>query len=173
MNFEFEILDFIYNIHNPVLDACMRFVTCLGDGGIMWIILGLVMCFIKKYRRAGATVLLALLMMLVIGNVTLKPLIARIRPYEFADHVSLIIAAPDDFSFPSGHTFASFASAVSIFMFHKKEGCISLILASVIAFSRLYLYVHYPTDILAGIVLGIAVAFISRAITSRVKLLGA
>ena len=167
MNFEFEILDFIYNIHNPVLDVCMTFITQLGDGGVLWIILGLIMCFIKKYRRAGATVLLALLLMLIIGNITLKPIVARVRPYEFAQHISLIIPTPDDFSFPSGHTFASFASAVSIFMFHKKEGFVSLILASLIAFSRLYLYVHYLTDILAGIVLGIAVAFISRAITGR------
>ena len=108
---------------------------------------------------------LALLLMLIIGNLTLKPLVARIRPYEFAHHVRLIIDTPTDFSFPSGHTFASFASAVSIFLFHKKEGFIALTLAALIAFSRLYLYVHFPTDILAGIILGIIVAFISRAIT--------
>lgn len=167
MIFELAILDFIYNMHNPVLDKIMTFITHLGDGGILWIVAGILMCITKKYRRAGATTLLALLLMLVIGNITLKPIIARIRPYEYAPHVRLIIDTPHDFSFPSGHTFASFASAVSVFMFHKKEGIAALCVASLIAFSRLYLYVHFPTDILAGIILGIAVAFTSRAIINK------
>lgn len=169
MDFEFSVLNFLHSMHNPILDSIMVFITHLGDKGILWIVLGIIMIFTKKYRRAGFTVILALLMMLVIGNITLKPLIARVRPYEYVDNITLLINTPTDYSFPSGHTFASFASAASLFFFHKKEGVFALVIASFISFSRLYLYVHFPTDVLFGIILGIGVAFISRNIVSKIR----
>jgi len=107
--------------------------------------------------------------MLIIGNITLKPLIARIRPYEFTHGINLLIPKPNDFSFPSGHSFASFSAATSIFCFHKKEGIASYVLAFLIAFSRLYLYVHFPSDVIAGIVLGAVIGIFSAKIVSKVK----
>lgn len=159
LDIEFFILDFIYNLHTPFMDKLWVFITHLGDKGLLWILMGLIMCFTKKYRRAGTTVLLALLLDFLIANLTLKPLVARIRPYEYVEGIKLLIDKPMDFSFPSGHSFAAFAAANSVFLFHKKEGICLLVLASLIAFSRLYLYVHFPTDVICGVIFGIAVSF--------------
>ena len=167
LNAEFSILNLLYGMHNPILDKIMVFVTHLGDEGLIWIFIGFAMCFAKKYRRAGVTVLLALLINLIVGNLTLKPLVARIRPYEYIDGIKLLIETPTDFSFPSGHSFSSFAAAYSVFLFHKKEGIILLILALIIAVSRLYIYVHFPTDVLTGAFLGITVAYLSKYIINR------
>ena len=167
LNAEFSILNLLYGMHNPILDKIMVFVTHLGDKGLIWIFIGLAMCFAKKYRRAGVNVLLALLIGLIVGNLTLKPLVARIRPYEYIDGIKLLIEVPTDFSFPSGHSFSSFAAAYSVFLFHKKEGITLLVLALIIAVSRLYIYVHFPTDVLTGALLGIGVAYLSRYIVNR------
>ncbi len=167
LDFEFSVLNFLYSLHNSALDSIMVFITHLGDAGILWIAMGLVMLFIPKYRKAGVCVLLALVLDFIVANLTLKPLVARIRPYEYVDFVELLIHKPSDFSFPSGHSFAAFASAMSVYLYHKKEGMALLVLASLIAFSRLYLYVHFPSDVICGILLGIAIAFIARVITDR------
>ena len=97
-------------------------------------------------------------------NLVLKPLAARPRPCWIDEQVKLLVAAPKDYSFPSGHSAASFAAAVSIFVMHKKEGAAALILACLIAFSRLYLFVHFPTDVLAGIAVGFICAFLAAKI---------
>ena len=115
----------------------------------------IVLFCIPKYRKAGLTMGLALIFCLLIGNLTLKPLIARPRPYTYFPEMTLLIAPLADYSCPSGHTFASFASATALFLHHKKWGIAAYSLAAVIAFTRLYLYVHFPTDILGGIALGI------------------
>lgn len=170
LDIEFSILDFIYSLHTPFMDKLWVFITHLGDKGLLWIFLGLVMCFTKKYRRAGATMLLALLLDLVIANLTLKPVIARIRPFEYVDGIKLLVDAPSDFSFPSGHSFAAFAAANSLFLFHKKEGICLLMLASLIAFSRIYIYVHFPTDVICGIIFGIAVSFLAKRAIDKTKI---
>ena len=85
----------------------------------------------------------------------------RIRPYECYSCIDILINAPKDYSFPSGHTTISFAAAVPVFLRNKKWGIATLVMASLIAFSRLYLYVHYPSDILGGMVLGIIVGVIT------------
>lgn len=167
LDIEFSVLNFLYELHTPLLDSIMVFITHLGDAGILWIVLGLVMLLFPKYRRAGVCVLIALAMDFIIANLILKPLVARIRPYEYVDFVNLLIAEPRDFSFPSGHSFASFASSVSVFLYHKKAGAVLIVLAFLIAFSRMYLYVHFPSDVIAGAFMGIAVAFIARAITDK------
>lgn len=88
-------------------------------------------------------------------NVTLKPLVARLRPFEIADTMrQLLIDPPSDFSFPSGHTTSSFAAATALAAARARGGLAAMILAAVIAFSRLYLYVHYPTDVIAGALIG-------------------
>ena len=156
------------------LDAVMPAVTSLGNGGLVWIAVALILTAVKKYRVAGIAVLIALILNLLIGNVILKPLIARVRPCDINTAVKLLIPRPTDYSFPSGHTLSSFAAATVIFLRDKRFGTAALILASLIAFSRLYLYVHYPTDVLAGIVIGIAIGFFSYYATDKItkKILG-
>lgn len=156
MDFEFAILDFIATLHTDLLDAILPVISSFGNAGIGWIILSAILLLMPRYRKAGLTMALALIFCLLIGNVTLKPLIARARPYSYFPDMVLLIPPLDDFSFPSGHTFASFAAATALFLHHRKEGIAAFLLAATIAFSRLYLYVHFPSDILAGMILGIA-----------------
>ncbi len=165
-SFDLPILDWIAaNLWNPVLDFLMPIITLLGDAGIFWIALAVLALFFPKYRKMGLSMGAALLIGVLLCNVTLKPLVGRIRPYDyqlehFGKEISLLISAQHDFSFPSGHTIASFEAAVAITLHNKKLGIPALLLASLIAFSRLYLYVHYPTDVLASIILGTAIAFL-------------
>ena len=164
---EFNILYIIQNLRTPWLDFLMKFVSFLGNGGQIWILTGVTMLFFKKYRKCGYVVLLSLILCLIFGNGILKNLIARERPCWIDTTVKLIIDNPTDFSFPSGHTLSSFAAAFSIFKYHKKLGITALILAGLIAFSRLYLFVHFPTDILGGICLGIAISYMSTKIVNK------
>jgi len=150
---EFEILYAINNIHNPVLDKIMVGITTLGNGGIFWIALSIFLMCIKKTRKCGFLMAISMLLGLIIGNGILKNIIARQRPCWIDNSIPLLVPNPHDFSFPSGHTLASFEAAIMIFLHNKKWGSISLVLAILIAFSRLYLFVHFPTDILGGIVL--------------------
>ena len=165
-HFDIPILDWIAEkLGCPLLDTIMPWITMLGDGGIFWIALAAVLLFIPKYRKAGLSMGIALLMGLLLCNLTLKPLVARIRPYDFvATHygrnISLLVATPHDFSFPSGHTIASFEGAVALLVHNKKLGIPALILAFLIAFSRLYLYLHYATDVIVSILLGTALALL-------------
>lgn len=102
---------------------------------------------------------------LIFGNLTLKNIFQRPRPFDtpgaLLDGDSLLIPRPGEYSFPSGHTTSSFAAAVGIFLFNKKWGIPALIMAALIAYSRLYVYVHFPTDILGGILLGTACALLA------------
>ena len=151
---EFEILYAIKNLHNPILDKLMVAITSLGNAGLIWIAVAVFLLFIKKTRKCGILMLISMCLGLVLGNGILKNLIARDRPCWIDTNIPLLIPNPLDFSFPSGHTLASFEAAVMIFLHNKKWGSISFILAILISFSRMYLFVHFPTDILGGIVLG-------------------
>lgn len=167
MAFEFEILDYIQTLHRPLLDKMMVFITSLGNAGIIWILLGAVLICIKKYRPCGIAVLFSLVLGLIIGNGILKSLIARDRPCWIRTDVLLLIASPKDYSFPSGHTLASFEAASALFVFKKSWGIAAAVLGGLIAFSRMYLYVHFPTDILAGILLGILFGTVSALVVRR------
>ncbi len=137
-----------------------KMITFLGDRGWFWIALGLGLLLFKETRRAGTAVLLALLINALITNVTLKPLIARIRPYEAIEGLMPLVGPQRDFSFPSGHASASFAAATACWkLLPGKYGKPLLILAALIAFSRLYLGVHYPTDVIAGVAIGVFAAW--------------
>lgn len=170
-NFDLKILDFIAEyMHNPFLDKLMPIVTRLGSAGIIWIVIGIILLFFKRYRRAGISVLAALLLSLLLCNIIIKPLAARIRPFDINTAVQLIIKAPPDYSFPSGHTSAAFAASIAVLMGrHKRIGVSMLALAFIIAFSRLYLYVHYPTDVLCGMIIGTVCGVIGYSLT---KLIG-
>ncbi len=155
MNIEFEILNCIReNLSCGPMDVIMKSVTFFGDAGWFWIALAVVLSVIPKTRKIGLTMCISLLLSGIFCNLGLKPLVARTRPYDVLGTIQLIIDAPHDYSFPSGHTSISFAGAVAIFAYNKKWGSMALIFASLIAFSRLYLYVHFPTDVLAGALLG-------------------
>ncbi len=159
MNFEYAILDFIRDtLSCSFMDGLMQFITFFGNAGWFWIALALVLTAIPKTRKIGFTMCLALLINLIVCNLALKPLIARERPYVLVNIVP-IIGEQSDFSFPSGHTSASFAAAFALFMYNKRwYGISALVFATLIAFSRLYLYVHFPTDILGGIAVGVLAA---------------
>lgn len=158
---ELKILDAIQTIRTPILDQLMCFITSLGSAGRVWILLAVILLLYPKTRRSGAVILAALAIDFVLCNGILKNLVDRIRPFDINTSVSILINKPRDFSFPSGHTAVSFASVAALFFSgEKKLWKISLVAAVLIAFSRLYLYVHYPTDILGGIVVGILAGYI-------------
>ena len=159
--FDLPVLDWLRaNLQCGFLDTIMPVITVLGDGGIFWIAVAVLMLIFGKTRRTGLSMGFALLMGLLICNIIMKPAFARIRPYDyqlkhFGLTIPLLVERQHDFSFPSGHTIASFEAATALFLGNKKLGIPALILAVLIAFSRLYLYVHYPTDVLTSVVLGI------------------
>ena len=174
VSFDLPILDWIAaNIWCPALDVAMPIITMLGDAGIFWIAISVLFMITKKYRKTGIGMMLALMMGLLVCNIWLKPAVARIRPYDFQKEyflkeIPLLAGAMHDFSFPSGHTIASFEGAIVIALNHKKLGIGALILAALIAFSRLYLYVHYPTDVIVSIILGTAFAFIGNWLSQKI-----
>ncbi len=149
------------------LDVFFSTVTKLGDSGIFWIILSIVLMLFKKTRKTGLTVAISLVIGLILCNLTLKPLIARTRPYLADPSLILIIPPESEFSFPSGHTVCSIESAVAIFLHNKKWGVPAIILAVLIAFSRLYLTVHYPTDVIFGAILAVGIGMLSKWLTDK------
>lgn len=170
MGWEFSVLDAIQTIHTPVLDSFFRAITALGDHGLFFIVLALLLCCFKKTRTCGICMLAGMAVGALIANVTLKPLVARARPCWINDTVRLLVENPGDYSFPSGHSQVSFVSATVIYNHNKKWGIAAYVLAILIAFSRLYLYVHFPTDVLAGALIGIAAgAAVSRIIKEKWK----
>jgi len=142
------------------LDFVMPFITKLGNAAIIWIVVALAFLNSGRYHTYGFVLICSLLACFLIGNLTLKPLVERTRPCDMNTVISLLIARPTDFSFPSGHTMSSFAAACVIFQANTNMGVAAFILASLIAFSRLYLYVHYPSDILAGIIIGVLISVV-------------
>ena len=212
---DLAILDFIRaHMTSPLGDEIMPIITMLGDNGIIWIVMAAVMLLFKRTRKLGAAMVIALMIDVVCCNFIIKPLVARIRPFDVNTAIKLIISAPDDYSFPSGHTAAAFAAFGALFFgrnkltgsagrfigmnvqddLSKHNGSIApvgvqvlnyefkserihvfsqknlwipvLVLAILIAASRLYLYVHYPTDVLTGMVLGTLFGFIGANITA-------
>ena len=168
MNFELWILDFIQTLRFPILDQIMKGITFLGDKGLIWISLALLLCFFKKTRKIGILMITGLILNALICNVILKPCIQRLRPFTYYD-VSLIVSEPKDYSFPSGHTSASFVCCSIFYFLKRKEFPLLLILALLISFSRLYLYVHFPTDVLAGILLGTLNGWLSLILYRKYK----
>ena len=173
--FDFPILDWIHaNMANGFMDVVMPIITLFGDGGVFWILCAVAMLFSPKTRKVGLTMGLALAMGLLVCNITIKPLVGRPRPVDLLAskdiYLPFAVKAMHDFSFPSGHTIASFEASVVLLMNNKKLGIPAVILAILISFSRLYLYVHYPTDVLVSVVLGTLFAILAQVIMKRVNL---
>lgn len=158
MEWEFSILYALQELHNPILDAIMVFVSTLGDDGLFWIAIGVICLFFKKHRKMGLQVLISMLFTYIIGNLILKNVFARPRPCDIDTAVAMLISRPHGHSFPSGHSMNGMVAAVALFLNNKKIGVPALILATLIGFSRMYLFVHFPTDVLGGFAVGILVA---------------
>ena len=174
VSFDLPILDWIQaNMRSGFMDFIMPWITILGDAGIFWMICAGVLAITKKYRRIGFGMAIAMVLGLLVCNVTLKPLVARIRPYDFQETlgvtINLLIEKQHDFSFPSGHTIASFEACTVMLLGSKKLGIPATILAILIAFSRMYLYVHYPTDVIASVILGTLFGVIGYLVTHKIK----
>ena len=174
VNFDLPILEWIQaHLQCGFLDFIMPIITLFGDGGIFWIAWAVVLLIFPKYRKVGWSMGAALILGVLVCNVTLKPLVGRIRPYDyqlqhFGKEIQLLIAAQHDFSFPSGHTIASFEASVVLLRYDKRMGIPAVILACLVAFSRLYLYVHYPTDVIFSLFAGIGFAFLGSFIVNKI-----
>lgn len=157
-----QLLLLIQNhLRSEALTPIVVFITNLGNAGMIWIILSVILLFPRKTRRAGLLSLLALLGSLCVTNLVLKNYVARVRPYEVVQGLQCLIPAQRDWSFPSGHASASFASAVSVYKSSPRWlGVPVMILAFAISLSRLYVGVHYPSDVLVGMVIGTLIALI-------------
>ena len=171
---ELAVLDWIQvHLRCGVLDAALPWISGTADHGEVWILLAAVLLLLRRQRRYGAAVACGLVLDLVACNLVLKPLIGRVRPFAVNPDVLLLIAPPGDASFPSGHTAASFAAVFALRSAGSPLWKPALVLAAVIALSRLYLYVHWPSDVLGGALLGAAVGWagakLAEAARSRLR----
>ena len=164
---ELDFLLALQQLHSPILDRVMVAITSLGNAGWLFIVIGILLLCKKETRKSGLHVLIALLLSVIICNVFLKDLVARARPCWLMPEIELLIHLPTDYSFPSGHTSAAFAAAVTLYMRNKKFGILMLVLAIFIAFSRMYLFVHFPTDVLGGAITGTSSAVIASGIVKK------
>ena len=147
---EFQILYTLQELRTPLVDGLMVFITSLGDHGWFWILMGVLLFSFPRTRILGGCMLISIAAGFLLGNVMLKNIAARQRPCWLDPSVELLVPVPKDFSFPSGHSLVSFEGAVCIFLFNRKWGIPALML---------YLFVHFPTDVLAGIVMGTVIAW--------------
>lgn len=158
MIWEFQFLYWLQEQRTVWLDWLMPKVTALGNMGMFWVSLGFFLVCMERTRKTGLSMLVSIAVGAVIGNLLIKNIVARERPCWIDPQVLLLIENPKDYSFPSGHTLVSFEGAVSILLKHRRWGIAALVLAVLIAGSRLYLFVHFPTDVLCGAVLGTIIA---------------
>lgn len=166
---DFAILYAIQNIRTPLLDKIMVLITSIpGSYGQMWVALGILLLIFKKTRKCGLVILFSYLLVFGVGQYVLKDLIARPRPCHIDETIELLIKRPSSYSCPSTHSAWAFAAATSIFLFNKKLGIFTYVFSALVAFSRMYLFVHFPTDVLLGIVMGIVFAYLSKVIINKV-----
>ncbi len=144
------------NLKCDVLDTILSMITFLGDKGWFFIFVAVLLLILPKSRMWGAKLATSLSLGLIFGNMLIKNVVERVRPYDVVDNITLLVDKLSDYSFPSGHTLASFEffTVVCFMPIQKVYKVLAGILAFTIAFSRLYLYVHFPTDVLGGMVLG-------------------
>ncbi len=165
---DFSILYAIQSMHSQALDQIMLFITnIMGGIGQIWLFVALGLIIFKKTRKIGICVLLSYILVLILGHVCLKDLIARPRPCHIDESIKLLVKRPSSYSCPSTHTAWAFAAATSIYLYHKKAGIITFIIAAIMGFSRMYVFVHFPTDVLFGLVLGVFLGIISKTILEK------
>lgn len=157
---DFAILDGIQSVMRcDFWDVVMKVLSYLGEAGALWIVLSIVLLFSRKTRVAGVAMLVSMALGFLIGDLAIKHLVCRPRPCMLHPLANMNISPPSSFSFPSGHSTAGFAAAVSLTIWQRKWGIPALVVAAAIAFSRLYNYVHFPSDVICGMILGTACAF--------------
>lgn len=164
LNMDGKILLFIQEfLRFGWLTYLMKFVTVLGDGALIWIVAAALMLCTKRYRKTGIAVAVALLISYLVTNLILKNLVMRPRPYEVIEGLQALVGPLRDSSFPSGHATSSMASGFVIFHGSPRYlGIPAFVLAVLICLSRLYLGVHFPTDVLAGALIGLFAAFSAK-----------
>lgn len=167
MAWEYGFLSWLQGLHAPTLSTVMVALSLMGAGGAVWWAVAVAMLLIRRWRRTGIEVVLAMAIGFLVGNLLLKNLVGRARPFEAYESLVPLGTPPTDRSFPSGHTLNGFAAAVTIFLANRRWGVPALTLASLIAFSRMYNLVHYPTDIMGGLVVGVAAALAGRWVLAR------
>ena len=167
---EFSILYAIQNLRTDFLDSViLKLTDIVGSYGEIWLIAAAVMLTNRKTRRCAYTMLISYLLVFGIGQLWLKNVIVRGRPCNIDRAVKLLVERPTSWGFPSTHTGWAFAAATSVFLHHKKAGVAVLVLAALIAFSRLYLFVHFPSDVLGGIVLGVLAALLAKKLVTIIE----
>lgn len=166
---ELTLLNWIQQLRCEFLDVALTTVSRTANHGELWILFALILLASKRQRRYGASVACALVVDLVSCNLILKPLIGRVRPFAYNAAIELLVSPPLDASFPSGHTAAAFAVVFALKFSGSSLWKPVLPVAIVMAFSRLYLYVHWPTDILGGIVLGAAAGWLGAGLARKTE----
>ncbi len=177
LHFDLSVFQWVQTIHGGFLDKLMVVITTLGENGIIFIAIALALLCTKKYRKAGVAIIAALLVMEVGNNLILKTIFARPRPfnldptvyswwhevYKFPD----LVSRPTSYSFPSGHTSSAFAAGIALLWYDRKFGIPLTIFAAVMGFSRIYVEVHYCTDVLIGALVGVVYALIGVLIVNK------
>ncbi len=167
MDWEIDFLKYIIeNVQMPILDKIMFIITSLGNAGFIWILIVIVFILIKRYRKMGVTMAISLFMNFLVVNCFLKPIFNRSRPFEVSQEIlnSIMISLPQDNSFPSGHTSAAFAVAMVCYLCNKKIGSFLICFAFLMGLSRLYFSVHFPTDVIFGVIIGIFTSIVAYKI---------
>ncbi|MBQ3527288.1 MAG: phosphatase PAP2 family protein [Clostridia bacterium] len=173
-NWDVSVLNWIQeHMVSPFWDKFFSIITHLGDAGLFWILIAVVMLFFKKTRKTGIMMGVALVLGLILCNGLLKNIVARVRPFDLDGAYGsiktvedLLVSRPGDKSFPSGHTIASFEAAFVLFHWDKRFGVPAIIIAAAVSFSRLYLYLHFPTDVIASVLLALLNAFLAVIIVN-------
>lgn len=162
-SFDFVILDAIQNLRSPFLDKLMVDISTLGNGSLIWITYLIIFLSTKEYKKMGKVMLISFALNILIVNLFIKNIVARPRPFMINPAIDLLIPPLKDGSFPSGHTSYAFSFASIIILMARGEGLkiFTTVLAILISLSRLYLYVHFPTDVLGGAIIGVLIAIIS------------
>ena len=174
LSFDLSVFEWIQGIQNGFLDAVMVGITTTGNAGAIFIVLGFVLLFTKKYRKAGLAVLVALIVMLLCNDLFLKEFFARVRPFNLFESnpekyaewgtkyvFPELVYKPSGYSFPSGHTASAFAAATALLWHSRKWGVPTMIFATIMGFSRIYVQVHYCTDVIGGVISGVICGFIA------------
>lgn len=177
LHFDLSVFQWVQTIHGGFLDKLMVIITSLGEGGIIFIAVALALLCTKKYRKAGVAIIVALLVMEVGNNLILKSIFARPRPFNLDPAVYSwwhevykfpeLVSRPTSYSFPSGHTSSAFAAGIALLWYDRKFGIPLTLFAAVMGFSRIYVEVHYCTDVLFGALVGIVYALIGVLIVNK------
>lgn len=168
---DFTILNWIQeHLRCDILDRVMPFFTALGNKGAFFILMAVIFVLIPKYRKWGASLVCSLALGFLFGNLLIKNIVVRARPYDQVDNIALLVDKLSDYSFPSGHTMVAFEFLAVICVMPVKKGykILAGIMAFIMAFSRLYLYVHFPSDVLGGMLLGILFGIMGVRIVNMV-----